>query len=87
MNATEVTVIDVRTPQEFAMGSVEGSVNIPLDILPSKLEKIRNMKKPLILCCASGIRSANATRILKSKGLKDVHNGGSWIRVNKLLNN
>lgn len=81
MNTKDVSVIDVRTPHEFAMGSVEGSINIPLDTLPSKLEEIRNMKKPLILCCASGVRSYNAYRYLLQQGFTGLYDGGAWNRV------
>jgi len=36
-----ITIIDVRTPQEFAAGHVEGSINIPLQELPQRIEEIR----------------------------------------------
>ena len=60
VNLKEATIIDVRTPGEFAMGCVEGSTNIPLDQVPHKVEEFKNMKKPLVLCCASGGRSGQS---------------------------
>lgn len=75
------TVIDVRTPAEFMGGNVAGSLNIPLTELPFHLGEIEKMTKPLILCCASGIRSAQAVSFLRSKGV-DCENGGSWLHVN-----
>jgi len=80
------TIIDVRTPGEYNMGHVEGSINIPLDQVTHKLNKIKKMKMPLVLCCASGIRSGNATQFLKSKNIQQVYNGGRWSKVGKLSN-
>ncbi len=78
-------VIDVRTAAEFRSGHVEGSINIPLDKLQGSVNKLQKMNKPLVLCCASGARSAQAVSILKYKGLQDVHNGGSWFKVDRIL--
>ena len=77
-------IIDVRTPHEFDQGKVPGSINIPVDRVAASAERIKNMNKPVIFCCASGNRSGTATRIMKEKGLKDVYNGGSWEHVLKL---
>lgn len=72
-------VIDVRSPGEFSSGHVKGSQNIPLEKIGAASEKLKK-EGPLVLCCASGTRSAMAKSILKSKGL-DVYNGGSWRSV------
>ncbi|TLX74719.1 rhodanese-like domain-containing protein [Labilibacter sediminis] len=80
------TIIDVRTPAEYSGGHVEGSINIPLDQVQHKMNKIKKMKSPLVLCCASGIRSASATSLLRSKSINDVYNGGRWSKVDRLLN-
>lgn len=77
------TVVDVRTPAEFRGGSVYGAVNIPLNEIPLRLDEINEMKLPLILCCASGNRSSQATSYLSRQGI-DCYNGGSWIEVNYL---
>ncbi len=79
------TIIDVRTPGEFAGGSVPGSINIPVDQVKHKLSKIKKMRTPLVLCCASGMRSAGAVAFLKSNQIQDVHNGGRWYKVESLL--
>lgn len=81
------TIIDVRTPAEYMGGHVEGSINIPLDQVQHKVGKIKKMKSPLVLCCASGIRSASATSLLKSHSINDVYNGGRWSKVDQLMNN
>lgn len=77
------TIVDVRTPAEFRGGSVSGAVNIPLNEIPLRLEELKEMKSPLILCCASGNRSGQATHFLTRKGV-DCVNGGSWLEVNYL---
>ena len=79
------TIIDVRTPGEYSMGHVPGSINIPVDQIQHKIGKIKKMKTPLVLCCASGMRSASATSMLKSNNIEDAYNGGRWSKVNKLV--
>lgn len=73
-------IIDVRTKGEYQGGHIKGSVNIPLQALESNLSKIRK-DKPVITCCASGMRSASAKSILKSKGYTEVYNGGGWMSL------
>ncbi len=77
-------IIDVRSPGEFASGHIKGSINIPLNTLESKLAEIKK-DKPVITCCASGMRSASAKSILLSKGYKEVHNGGGWSALQRKL--
>jgi len=77
------TIIDVRTPEEFMGGNVAGSVNIPLQEVQARLSEIQSMPQPIILCCASGGRSGQATSFLKQQGV-DCMNGGSWLDVNSL---
>jgi phage shock protein E len=78
-------IIDVRTAHEFDAGKVKGSINIPVDRIAANIERIRSFKKPLVLCCASGVRSEKAVTILKANGIKDVYNGGNWTRVLKMI--
>lgn len=70
-------VIDVRSPQEYTQGNVPESINIPLDTIKSSVEKIKKYDSPIILVCASGMRSGNATRVLQNEGI-DCINGGGW---------
>ena len=70
-------IVDVRTAAEFKNGHVKGSVNIPLQSFSSADKKLKG-KEPIILCCASGARSGQATSMLKSKGFTEVYNGGPW---------
>ena len=71
-------IIDVRTQGEYKAGHIKGSVNIPLNILAANTGKIKT-NKPVITCCASGMRSAQAKSMLKSKGFEEVYNGGGWM--------
>lgn len=74
------TIIDVRTPGEFLGGSVAGSINIPLQEIQQRLEEIKSLQQPIILCCASGTRSGQATIFLQNLGI-ECENGGSWYDV------
>ncbi|MGN6569037.1 MAG: rhodanese-like domain-containing protein [Flavipsychrobacter sp.] len=80
------TVIDVRTPEEFMGGNVAGSINIPLNELPYRIEEVKQIAQPIVLCCASGNRSRQATMFLQSHGIQ-CENGGSWLDVNYVMNN
>jgi len=77
-------VVDVRSRAEFQGGHVAGSTNIPLPEIEKNIDKLKAMKKPLVLCCASGARSGQASSFLKSKGF-DCENGGGWARVNSII--
>jgi len=69
-------VLDVRTTNEFKAGHIKNTKNIAVQQLQSQLNKLDN-QKPIITCCASGMRSASAASILKKAGFK-AYNGGSW---------
>lgn len=77
------TVVDVRTPQEFARGHAKGAVNIPLDRLAKDVKRIKG-KGAVITCCASGMRSASAAAQLRSMGFTEVYNAGPWTRLRDL---
>ncbi len=79
-------LVDVRTPSEFAMGSVKGAVNIPLDKLPAQMAKLKN-KKNIVVFCRSGGRSAQAKALLNQNGFTNVTNGGTWEAVGRAQSN
>lgn len=78
-------IIDVRTPSEFKSGHIHGSINIPLQDLNTRFKKL-NKNQAIITCCASGVRSASAKRILESKGFKEVYNGKGWASLQSKIN-
>lgn len=84
--ANNAYLVDVRTPSEFASGSVKGAVNIPLDKISGQLSKFKG-KKNIVVFCRSGNRSSQAKSILEKNGFKNVVNGGTWQNVNSLISN
>lgn len=79
-------VVDVRSKAEYATGHIKGSKNIPLPDLNNSNHLLKDKSRPIITCCASGMRSASAKNLLKSKGYTNVHNGGSWGSLKSKIN-
>lgn len=75
------TIVDVRTPGEFRGGNVAGSINIPLQEIQQRMDELKKLKQPLVLCCASGGRSGQAHGYLSQQGI-ECCDGGSWLDVN-----
>ena len=71
-------ILDVRSRGEFASGHIKNSINIPVDQLVNNLSKLKDKNKCIICCCASGMRSGTARRILEANGYNAVFNGGGW---------
>lgn len=76
-------LVDVRTPEEFRYGSVEGATNIPLDTVPEHIDDFKN-KDNIVLFCQSGARCGSAKAYLESIGVENIYNGGSWMDVEYL---
>lgn len=70
-------LLDVRTKEEYRHGAAANSINIPLDRLYDNLSKLKK-DKPIIVVCASGMRSRNAVAVLRSERFQEVYNGGRW---------
>ena len=81
----ETVIIDVRSPEEFMGGHVAGSINIPLHEIPGRIDELKKHDS-LVLCCAAGGRSGQATAFLQQHGIKCL-NGGAWTNVNYYKNN
>jgi phage shock protein E len=81
----DAVIIDVRTVNEYDGGKIPGSINIPVDRIAGNIDRIKAMNKPIVCCCASGMRSSMAVSQLKAKGIKNVYNGGNWTKVMKIL--
>lgn len=78
-----IFLIDVRTADEFALGSIKGAVNIPLDDLRSRLGEIPH-NKPICLFCGVGLRGYLASNILRENGFTDVRNLIGGLRTYKV---
>lgn len=72
-----VTLLDVRTPGEYADGHAEGFVNLPVDNLRERLREVP-AGKPVYVICQSGLRSYIACRILAQQGFKCYNLSGGW---------
>jgi len=70
---SKITLVDVRTPDEFALGSLKGAVNIPLDDMRERMQEIPQ-DKPVYLYCGVGLRGYLASNILLMNGYKEVKN-------------
>ena len=72
------TIIDVRPAGEYDQGKIRNSFNIPIDRIDINAERIRHMRRPIIICANSSAESEQAISFLKVRGIKDLHNGGNW---------
>ncbi|MFC7774212.1 rhodanese-like domain-containing protein [Flavobacterium sp. GCM10027622] len=82
--AKGAVIIDVRTVNEFNSGHIQDSKNIPLDQITNKINAIKNLNKPVIVCCRSGMRSSQATSLLKPHGI-EIINGGGWEELRRKM--
>jgi rhodanese-related sulfurtransferase len=74
MNREKAVVVDVCSAEEYAAGHVAGAKNVPLGDLEAKLAGVvKNKTNPLILVCASGIRSKRAVAVAKKLGYENAH--------------
>ena len=71
-------LVDVRTPQEFNSGHIEGAVNIPLQELSQRASEIPK-DEPVVLYCRSGNRSSTAAKMLRNAGYDQVYDLGGVI--------
>ena len=79
---SKVALIDVRTEEEFALGSIAGAINLPLDELRDRLQEVP-VNKPIIVFCGVGLRGYLASNILKDNGFKDVRNLAGGLKLYK----
>ncbi|MGZ8254734.1 MAG: rhodanese-like domain-containing protein [Burkholderiaceae bacterium] len=70
INSRNAVVVDVRTPQEFATGSLPGARNVAVDKVD---EKVIKKDKPLIVVCATGSRAGKAAAQLRARGYGEVY--------------
>ncbi len=77
-------ILDVRSQREWDAGHIENAVHIPLDQLNNRVDEIKKLNKPVVTCCASGVRSAKAAKFLNLNNI-EATNGGGWVSLNSKL--
>jgi rhodanese-related sulfurtransferase len=77
-------ILDVRTQREWDNGHIKKSIHIPLDQLRERLPEIKNLNKPIITVCESGVRSAKAAKFLNLNQIMAT-NGGGWKSLNEKI--
>lgn len=77
-------ILDVRTQKEWDEGHIENAKHIPLDDLRNHVEELKQIDKPIITCCASGVRSAKAAEFLSLNNIIAT-NGGGWLGLKNKL--
>lgn len=78
--AQGAVLLDVRSPHEFATVHLPQAVNIPVDQLDARLDEVRQFARPVVVYCASGMRSNKAAGVLRGAEIEDVHDLGSLSR-------
>ena len=82
INREKAHIVDVRSPEEFSTGHLIGAKNIALDVLETSLGKtINDKKRPLILVCASGMRSQKAQKIANKLGFEQAHSLSGGLKI------
>ncbi|GAA4892979.1 hypothetical protein GCM10023311_16780 [Flaviramulus aquimarinus] len=77
-------ILDVRTQKEWDNGHIEHAIHIPLNELNNRVDEVKKLNKPFIVCCESGVRSAKAAKFLNLNNI-DATNGGGWVSLNNKL--
>jgi phage shock protein E len=77
------TILDIRTPEEYAQGHVPNALHIPLDLLLQNLPAIPK-DRPIVTCNADDALSATAAEMLQAHGFT-AYDGGGWTRLSDLL--
>ncbi|MCL7987300.1 rhodanese-like domain-containing protein [Sphingobacterium sp. lm-10] len=77
-------ILDVRTTREYAMGHIEGSINISLGEIRERYTEL-DSSKTYITTCSHGLRSVKVENLLKDLGFKHIHNGGAWSDLEKII--
>jgi rhodanese-related sulfurtransferase len=74
--AKGATLLDVRSPEEFGGGHIDGAINIPIQELSGRMDELDDKNHEIVVYCQSGGRSAMAKRLLERDGFTSVHDLG-----------
>ena len=69
-------LLDVRTPEEFAAGHIQGALNIPVQVLEQRMGDLGARDRDIVVYCRSGNRSGRAKQMLNTAGYTSVHDLG-----------
>ncbi|MEY8758080.1 rhodanese-like domain-containing protein [Chryseobacterium tongliaoense] len=78
VNNSDVTLIDVRIPEQYAEGTAKNAINIPLAEIPNHIDALKGKK--VVVFCNKGIQADQALEILKKNGV-EAYDGTSWKNV------
>ena len=79
------TIVDVRTPEEYAGEHIPNAINIPYDQVAQRINEFKEMQKPIIAYCRSGNRSGIAVDTLKQNGITEAINAGGLEDIKKTM--
>lgn len=87
MSRKSALVLDVREPDEFAQGHLQGARNVPLSQLESRIKELEKFRdKPVLVVCQRGSRASKAAKVLKAQNFSalNVLKGGmqAWLDAN-----
>jgi len=87
MSRKSALVLDVREPDEFAQGHLQGARNVPLSQLESRIKELEKFRdKPVLVVCQRGSRASKAAKLLKAQKFSalNVLKGGmqAWLDAN-----
>jgi phage shock protein E len=78
--ANGALLVDVRSPEEFAGGHIDGALSSPIQELAGRMNELGSKTGEIVLYCQSGSRSAMAKRLLDSNGFTNVHDMGGMAK-------
>lgn len=84
LNSPTVVIIDLRNEVDFEKEHIDNAINIPYRLIPDKVEELKKMPRPIILCCGNQKESRAAHIYLSQHGFQNTYVGGSWLELNIL---
>ncbi|WP_185290174.1 rhodanese-like domain-containing protein [Chryseobacterium lactis] len=78
VTSSDVTLVDVRIPEQYAAGTAKNAINIPLADIQNNIESLKGKK--VVVFCNKGIQADQAMEILKKNGV-EAYDGTSWKNV------
>ncbi|AZA78455.1 rhodanese-like domain-containing protein [Chryseobacterium sp. G0186] len=83
VTSSDVTLIDVRIPEQYAAGTAKNAINIPLAEIQNNIETLKG--KTVVVFCNKGVQADQAMEILKKNGV-EAYDGTTWKNVKAIQN-